>query len=372
MNIALITLHRIVNYGSVLQAYATQRIFEKENHSVTVIDYYDKRMTLYGMLCRLSQKREVLKNPVVNLVAKMVMFPSYVRRYNIFQNFIFSKLHLSKIYHSFEELSKEPPLADCYCTGSDQVWNSGWNEKIDKTFFFDFLPPGKPCFSYAASFGKKQLDANEKEETKRLLKKYFALSVRESNGVEILKDLGFNGEQVLDPTLLLMDADWRKIASVRFIRKRYIFVYNLNRSSEIDNAAGQLSKEYDLPIYTVSYCFHEIPIRKGKVFVCPKVEDWLSLIANATFVLTDSFHATAFSINFRKQFFPFYPHLFCSRLSSILVLTGLTWRANPRNIVESSKKNIDYKQSLILLDEARAQSLMYIHKALEYAAEKAH
>lgn len=109
-----------------------------------------------------------------------------------------------KTYYNKEELEKNIPQADIYCTGSDQVWNSEWNEKIEYPFFLDFVPDDKKRISYAASFGKKSLVPEEVEETRRLVNKYQYLSMREISGVDILKKLGRNdGINVLDPTLLL-------------------------------------------------------------------------------------------------------------------------------------------------------------------------
>ncbi len=366
MKIALITLHRIVNYGSVLQTYATQKTLESLGHQVEVIDYFDERMTILGMLKRIKNKKKVLQNPLVGFIAQIVMLPSYLKRFQMFWGFLKRHIHLSSNqYHSIEDLRKEVPVADCYCTGSDQVWNSDWNEKIDKAFFLDFIPENKPCFAYAASFGKKKLDDWEIPETKRLIQKYIALSCREKAGVDILAGLGFAAEHVLDPTLLLNGNDWEKIASNRFAGKKYVFVYNLNRSPKIDSIAAKLSESKNIPIYTVSYCFHEIFSRKGKVFVCPSVEDFLSLLANAEAVVTDSFHATAFSINFSRNLFVVYPEHFSSRLASIVEQVGLQSRVVGENDpLDLDKQQIDFVSVQQKLNEERKKSIQYMEKCL--------
>lgn len=374
MKIALITLHRIVNYGSVLQTYATQFILEKMGHTVEVVDYCDERMTLMGMLRRIKTKRIALSKPIVCQIAQLVMLPSYIKRFYIFWSFLKKNIHLTKKkYSSFEQLQKDTPVADCYCTGSDQVWNSVWNEKVDKVFFLDFIPDGKPCFAYAASFGKNELDLREIDITKNLLKKYGLLSCRELQGTKILKELGYDSECVLDPTLLLNQEDWETLVSKRFENKKYIFVYNLNRSKEIDVAAKILSKELNIPVYTVSYCYHEIPSRQGKVFVNPCIEDFLSLIANACYVLTDSFHATAFSINFSRQVFVYYPDQFSSRLTSIVEMAGIQHHiAKNKNILELIQQPIDYSCVHLMLNPVRNKSLLFLEKALKYAKQTAH
>lgn len=366
MKIAIITLHRIVNYGSVLQAYATQRVFEKLGQKVEFIDYFNERMTLFGMLKRLKNKKKMLRNPLICFFAQIVMLPSYIRRFPVFWSFIKRFLHLSpRQYHSIDDLRMNVPVADCYCTGSDQVWNSNWNENIDEAFFLDFVPKGKPCFAYAASFGKKKLDDWEIPETKCLLEKYFAISCREKYGIDILAGLNIASEQVLDPTLLLNAKDWNEIASKRFAGEKYVFVYNLNRSPKIDAVAAELSNVKNIPIYTVSYCYHEIFSRKGKVFVCPKVEDFLSLIANAEAVVTDSFHATAFSINFSRNLFVVYPEFFSARLASIVELVGLQQRVvGNQNVLEMDKQLINFKSVQEKLNLERKKSIHFLEDCL--------
>ena len=231
--IDIITLHRIVNYGSVLQAYATQKVFEEKGLDVEFIDYYPERMHLLGMLKRIKNKNEKFKkNVILRNIARIVMFPSYIQRFYTFKTFIKKRLNLSKmIYKTEEDFNNNLPIADYFCTGSDQVWNTGWNEKIDHPFFLDFDTNGKKCFSYAASFGKSKLEDWEKEETKKLLSKYDDISLRELSGVEIVEGLGIkNAINVVDPTLLLTGDEWSELASDKYKDKKFIFVYNLNRN----------------------------------------------------------------------------------------------------------------------------------------------
>lgn len=366
--IDVITLHRIVNYGSVLQAYATQSILKKRGYEVEFIDYYPERMHMLGMLKRIKNKSKRLnKNLFFRTIARIVMFPSYIQRFNTFKKFITRNLNMTKeTYFTEQQLKDNPPVADFYCTGSDQVWNTGWNEKIDSPYFLDFETNGKKCFSYAASFGKNRLEDWEKPETKRLLSKYSNLSMREISGVEIVKDLGFsNVINVLDPTLLLDSNDWNKLASNKYKNQDYIFVYNLNRNKKIDRYVEKLAKEKRLRIYYVSYALHEF-YKKGKMKCNVKVEDFLALIKNAKYVVTDSFHATAFSINFNTQFMIVFPEKYSTRVRSILEITGLVNR-----IVDNCEDTtladdmIDFKKANKILDEQRVNANKYIDGVLK-------
>lgn len=366
--IEIITLHRIVNYGSVLQAYATQNVLENRGFDVEFIDYYPERMHMLGMLKRIKNKTNKLKNSMLlRNFARVIMLPSYIKRFYIFKKFIKENIKVTKkMYKTYEELVDNYPNADYYCTGSDQVWNSGWNEKVDYTFFLEFLKNNEKCFSYAASFGKSKLSEDEIDITKRLLKKYNYISMREKSGVEILNNLGYNNAiNVLDPTLLLDASKWSELASKKYEGKKYIFVYNLNRNKNIDNYVKKLAKEKKLDIYYVSYAFHEF-YKNGKMKCNVKVEDFLSLLKNATYVVTDSFHATAFSINFNTQFMIVFPEKYSTRVRSILEITNLESRIvkNCEDISLADEK-IDFTEANIILNSEREKANKYLDKVLK-------
>ena len=365
--IEVITLHRIVNYGSVLQAYATQYILEKLGYEVEFVDYYPERMHMLGMLKRIKNKSEKLKKSLIfRTLARIIMLPSYILRFGIFKNFINKRLHLTnKIYKTEDEIEKDVPEADVYCTGSDQVWNTGWNEKIDYPFFLKFAPNGKKCISFSASFGKSKLEDWEKEETKKLLQKYSALSMREKSGVEIVKNLGFNNAiNVVDPTLMLNKEEWAKLASDKYKNESYIFVYNLNRNKKIDEYVQNLAKEKNLKIYYVSYSLHEF-YKKGKMKCNVKVEDFLALIKNAKYVVTDSFHATAFSINFNTPFMIVFPEKYSTRVKNILEITGLESRiVKDYTNVDLANKKLNFEKANKILKGEREKTLSWLKENL--------
>lgn len=366
--IEVITLHRIVNYGSVLQAYATQKVLENKDCEVEFVDYYPERMHLFGMLKRIKEKSPKFeKSFILRTIARIVMFPSYIKRFYVFKKFIKTRLNLSKnVYKTEIQLKENPPIADYYCTGSDQVWNTGWNEKIDYPFFLDFAPEGKIRFSYAASFGKGKLEDWEKAETKKLLEKYSALSMREQSGVEIVNDLGIqNSINVLDPTLLLNNEDWSKVASNKYENDKYILVYNLNRNKNIDKYVENLSKEKKLKVYYISYCLHEF-YKKGKMKCNVKVEDFLSLIKNAQYVVTDSFHATAFSINFNTQFMIVFPEKYSTRVENILKITGLESRiVKDCDDVSLADIKINFEKANGILEDERNKANEFIESVIK-------
>ena len=365
--VELITLQNVPNYGSVLQAYATQEIIKKMGYRVEIIDYFPNRMTKKAMLLRIKNKGLIFKKSfIIRNIARMVIFPSYMLRFNIFKKFKKKYLNTtSKIYKNNSELLQDIPKADIYCTGSDQVWNSSWNEGIDKALFLDFVPKNKKCIAFSASFGKRQLELSEIQDTKKLLIKYKYISLREKSGVKILNDLGIhNAINVLDPTLLLTLSEWEKISFNRFKGEKYIFVYNLNRNKKIDHYARNLSNNTGLKIKYLSYQIHDF-YKQGKMYCNPAVEIFLDLIKNAEYIITDSFHAIAFSLTFNREFVIVYPNKFSTRLKNILELTDLQNRvAMDENDLAVINEKINYKKVNKILNDERCKSMNWLKNAL--------
>ncbi|PYG87804.1 polysaccharide pyruvyl transferase [Ruminiclostridium sufflavum DSM 19573] len=365
LKIELVTMHRVCNYGSALQAYATQSVMERLGHSVEILDYYPERMHFSGMLKRLKNKKEIFENnPVLCFIAQCIIFPSYIKRFYIFRTFMKKHFKISSVrYNDLGSIQSSPPAADVYCTGSDQVWNSEWSEQVDRAFYLDFGSPITPRISYAASFGKAQLDDNEFNEIKLLLSKYKYISVREASGIDILNKMELPGELVLDPTLLPDKSQWSKLASDRYRDKKYILLYNLGREPELYDIAYAYAKKLRLPLYSVSYNLHEF-VKPGRLLFCPKVCDWLSLIKNAQCVFSDSLHATAFSINFNTDFYVYYPGRFSTRLASLVELTGLKNRVLQKGKVPENE-NIDFSEANAAVQRERKLSFEFLTKALE-------
>ena len=366
--VGIITQHRVVNYGSVLQTYALQEKIKELGYDCEVIDYYPERFTPLGMLKRIKNKGEKFrKSFLIRTIARIIIIPSYFIRFRMFFKFLDNRIDMTaKTYRSEEELEKEKFSYDIFCTGSDQVWNYGWNEKIEYPYFLAFAPEFARKISYAASFGKSELDSIEISETTRLLKRYTAISLRELSGVKIVEGLGIkNSVSVLDPTLLLTGQEWRKLSSGKYCGDKYILVYNLNRNPKIDSYAKELSNQMGLEVRYLSYQLHEF-YKTGKMFCNPQVEDFLALIDGAQYVITDSFHATAFSLNFNKEFVIVYPGKYSTRLQSILEILGLMDRvAKDEKDMSIVKSKIDYDSVNKILEAERIKSLNWLAFALD-------
>ena len=237
MKAAVITLHSVSNYGTQLQAYATQEKLKEYFDDVVFIDY--RRPDSYGTgLLKTFTKGNILKIPAI--------LPTLLYWKHNFGGFQKKYLNLTKEkYLSLEDFNNFKDIADIYFTGSDQVWNIGWNHGIIPPMYLSFLNEDKPRYSYSSSFGTSTLEDTYVEETKKYLEKYKRISVREESGLKIVKDqLGLNNAiRIVDPTLALKPEFWRNIAPKKKIKGDYILISNLNRSKEFDEYAEKLSKK---------------------------------------------------------------------------------------------------------------------------------
>lgn len=313
MKAGVITLHSVYNYGTQLQAFATQEKLKQYFNEVTFIDY--KRKDTYGIgLLRTFSKG----NPIKALIA----LPTIIYWKYIFGSFQEKHLHLStKEYLSEEDFKEFEDFADIYFTGSDQVWNTGWNKGIIKPFYLHFVPEEKKRYAFASSFGITEVDDSDIQNSKKYIDKYEKITVREESAISILKEqYSYRSvSRILDPTLIMPASFWRAIEGKRKVKEEYILIYNLQRSYEFDKFAQEISKRTGIKLYRLCTRFDQI-FRTGKSIVIPPIFEFVSLIDHAKFVITDSFHATAFSMNMETQPICVYPTNYASRLSDFLLL----------------------------------------------------
>jgi hypothetical protein len=360
MKIAIITLHRVFNYGSVLQAYATYKTFKKTGNDVVLIDYITEQRTLRRLLVRTPNN---ISYPITNVLYMIMKSCSIIVKYLIFNGFIKRHINLTdRRYVSFEDLKNDLPKADVYVTGSDQVWNSHYNEGIDKGFFLEFAPKGCKRIAYASSFGKENLDETEIEETKGLIQKYTAISVREDTALEILNGLGYeNARWLLDPTLQLKKEEWLAIAKPNEMKDKYLLLMMLYNEDEGGTEfAKTIAKQRNLKLVKISWGYKKPPeVDLLKTHKSP--EKFLSLAYHADYIVTNSFHGLAFAINFNKPFIVIPRKEFNTRIESLLRLTGLEHRmlgaGFDQNIVD---QQIDYLPINALLDKERKKAMDFI------------
>ena len=343
--VAVLTLHYIRNYGSVLQTYATQYMFEKMGFDVKIVDYVRSNARAETV----TKGRSTLKKTTY---AGLKAIEDYFRA-RVCIDFLERYVRLTKQYENYQELVVEPPQADIYITGSDQTWNSEYNGGVLPAYYLDFAPEGCKRIGYSVSIGMDSIPDEEKAQIKAYVDEYSAISVRERHAKTMLEELGYpHVEHVLDPTLVLNRDDWKPLIAKRTISSKYILIYKLNKNPVLEAYARMLAKKTGCKIVRITYWLSNL-FHGGKGVFCPEVGEFLSLIDNAEYVLTDSFHCTAFSLNFHKKFFVFYPGKYSSRLQSILELTGTKHRVVKGIADHPEEINYAYVDEVMLCERKR-------------------
>lgn len=363
MRISLITLHCVNNYGSVLQTYATQQVLTNMGHEVEIVDYYRPDLTLLHKLfsCYLYEAHNLK-----GLVKNLVFLPSNFAMQKMFGGFRkkYFKVSAHK-YYSEADFEKYPIDADTYIVGSDQVWNSVLNHGLIRPYYLSFAKQGKKKIAYSSSFGVDRLRDDEKQSNKDLLSSFDYITTRELSGVDIVKDLGIdNVSQILDPTLLLSKEKWLDIAEPRQEKEPYILIYQLHHHDGLDDYISNLAKKQGLKVIRICYRYDEF--RKfGHCVYLPRVEQLLSYISHANYVITDSFHVTAFSVNLNTQFESLVPaKQFGGRISSLLKLVNLEERGVHDYSHSQYDNKIDFIKVNEILSKKRKEDLSLIKQKL--------
>lgn len=362
--ISIITLHRVPNYGSVLQAYASEVFFRKIGYDVQIIDYCPKRFnTKYRFSDEYKRFTFKYKNPFVKTIFYCLIKPSLIKQEKTFNSFIKSNLTMTKRYNSIEELERDCPISDYYCSGSDQIWNYKTNGFFEKPFYLTFVN-SKNKFAFSSSFGRPSIDLVEQTEIIDSLKEYSFIGVREKSGLDILKKMNLkNTFNSLDPTLAIDPDNWLSVVHKNNKNGNYVLIYEFNKSPHLDEIAKEIAEKNNLKIIRIGYWYHK-RVKKEKTVVCPSVFDFLNLIYNSKFVITNSFHATVFSVVFRKEFVTVLPKAFGVRIIDFLKLLGLEKR-NINNIEDiKNLKKIDYDNVQKILSNERKKTQSIIKKYL--------
>ncbi len=371
MKVSVITRHAITNYGSFLQAYATQEVVEQLGHSCELIDYIRTDETYRNIEKTVLKLKPEWNSSGLKRFAYRVMREPESRiagkRFELYRN---RHLKLTRRYSSGDDLKANPPVSDCYITGSDQVWGPIGADQYDDNYFLSFVEDSFPKFSYAASFGRSSQDTDTENHFKSLLQRYDELLVREDSAVERIEAMGLNAKQVIDPTLLLSRDYWTsKIQefskSYYEDRRPYILIYQLHNNNRLNEYASELAKRNHLDLVRISSSIHQIT-RGGKFIYCPDPFTFLNLIKEATCMVTDSFHGTAFAINLNTQFVEVLPQNGTStRNASILKLTGLSGRIlGESNDYSLFDQEIDYNAVNSILLAERNKSISVFREML--------
>ena len=294
-------------------------------------------------------------NPLKKLAYIALRYPEEKRAELKFSQMRKKYLKLTERRRTYEDLKRLD--ADVFMTGSDQVWGPTLNGRYDEAYFLSFVKDRKKI-AYAASFGRTDFTPSILAEYEKLLASYSAIAVRENTAVDLLRCMGIRCVgQVLDPTLLLTGEEWARHIK-KDVRGKYVLVYQIHNDPVLSGYAISFARQVRLPLYRISPTFHQF-CRGGKFVYLPDLSDFLSYIKNCTYFITDSFHGTAFALNFNRQFIEILPNNKTgSRNQSILQLTGLQDRIiTDFGDFSLTERFIDYNRVSRILVEERCKSI---------------
>lgn len=346
--IGLLTFQNTMNYGAVLQAFALQNVCKKNGIESEIIDYYNNAVTKREKPITINDLKSVKQ-----LIKYLLMFRAQNKKRKNIDYFCEKNLKLSSqkfFQNNFENFNNYKGII----VGSDQIWNSNLTDN-DLNYFLEKFENKK--YSYAASSGQNGIINKEKIEC---LKKFSFISVRESQLKQELQEKGISSELVLDPTLLLNKEYWSSFAAKRMISRNYVLLYQMTTSSTIFSFAKKIAKENNLTLINANPI--SMQLFKSRCIIGESPEEWVSLIKNADFVVTNSFHGLAFSINFNKQFFTEVKDNEAnnsSRIESLLNLFELNNR-NINDVAFDEYKAIDYENCNRILQDMRYKSIDFI------------
>lgn len=301
MKVKTITCHKVYNHGASLQEYALLKYLKNIGHDAETIDYTPDYLSNHHNFFNIANpKYDKFFIKWLYLLAKLPERLTLLKRKNAFDKFEKEYIPFTKInYKNNQELKNNLPKADAYICGSDQIWNSFFQNGKDPAFYLNFVPLNKLKISYAASFAIDKIKENLKPFVKENIQRIDKISVRESSGLQILEDLSIKrGKQVLDPVFLL-ESDYWKETFVTPFKEKFIFVYDCDSNPMIKKIVEYTARKHNLKIFTVN----NNVTYSDKNFYLEGPKTFLSLIYSAEYVISNSFHAVAFSLLFNKTFF---------------------------------------------------------------------
>ena len=386
MNIGVVTYCHCKNYGAELQACALQRVCERMGHDAKIIDF--DRAPLTSNQKRIKWRRAIIKrikrHPLIGFIEIADLF---IRR--AFAKFFKTKKEINDALtirdlrfeefwcqyehhtHKYQGQLLSHLGFDAYIAGSDQIWN--WMQTGDLSpYFLMFAEENAKKISYAASLSENTIPIELHEIYRKYLGNLNFISIREKQSVELLQPLSSKKVHlVLDPSFLLKKEDWAEIWSERIeVNQPYIFSYTLNASKRYVKIMCAYARKHNLKIINIASS-PDVPRSAEIVNVFDAgPREFIYLLAHAKFVFTNSFHGTAFALNFNVPFLSVLNPVSetNSRVLSIVDLLGVSNRAVMDDeyvqALASAEENIDFVKVNKTCDEIREYSMRYLKGAL--------
>ncbi len=344
MRIGILTFSNAFNLGAALQAFSLQKAMEEKGNEVELIDYRCSAIEAMHRMRPVFQLGLSLKQRIYNLLYNLVFLP---RRIRFLQFREYSKRSKKYSKASIQDTNEK---YDMFVTGSDQVFNLKLTG-ADSTYYLDFVDKGIKA-SYAASLGAYLPD--QKERYQQYLKSFDYLSVRENSTAEIFeKELGIKAEVMPDPVFLHTAEEWEKLIGVsKAARHKYVLIYSLIENEELYVIANKVAKEKNLKIFAITKVLRPMG-HADKYLRNTGPKEFIELIANADYIVTNSFHGTAFSIIFEKQFTTLMPPAVPERILDLLQVTDLSERISsgesiPLTEINYSTKSVSIRDMKLL------------------------
>lgn len=295
--VGIITFHTAINYGAVLQAVALENALKELGISCEIIDYQNARFAKQYGLQMNFQSKNFVKKAIAFLVKNFFFLQKKIK----FRNFLNTNADLSKKKYNFYNVVNCESAYDYFVTGSDQVWNLSLTDG-DTRYFLDFVPEEKKR-SYAASFGKNKIEAEFVNIYKELLIGFKEISLRERSAIDIFHQLHIEKELFvhIDPTLLFDGRWWEKLCK-NTPKYKYILFYKVAIPDKLVNYVEDFSSKTGMQVIEIGSDLRKSS-KKFKMIRSASPEKFISLIKNAEYVATTSFHATVFAILFHKKMF---------------------------------------------------------------------
>ena len=362
----ILTFHRAVNYGAVLQSYALNKAANLLGFETEIIDYRCKFIEDYYNSWKLLFPRNWKR-----FCSYLIFNGNFNPNKNRLFDFLKKNANVSKnVYYNIAELKTIEEYYDCFITGSDQIWNP-YTAGFDEAYFLTFINTQRKKNSYAASFGLSELPEEYKNEYIKRLQSFANYSVREDSGKEIIeKLLGIEATVDLDPTLLLTKSNWTDILDDNLVRsgikeKKYILIYAISENKKMILMAKKIAKKKSSRVWYINDRWRKCPGVKNISKV--NIDEWLYLFLHADYIITDSFHGTAFSINFEKNFIVYQnePTGKSSRIVSLLKQLNLLGRIYYEGNSNENLENIDFAKVQTELKKLREKSIVNLKNILE-------